>query len=426
MRLRFAVLASLLTAVIAAVAPGIVSAAPKHNQGLTIRAVPRHILAGETVLIYGHLAGPGNGNALIRLYHRVNPHAAYTLISTTHTDSTGEYEFVRPDGVVDTNRSWFVRGPDATHSRTVYEAVQALVSISADTTAADTRHPVVFTGTVSPAHRFERVLLQRRNGNGDDWHTIAGDFTGGDSTYRLTHRWSIPGEYELRTVFVGDRRNVRSYSDSVTVTVEQAQRPYFTITSSSPVINYGDTTTISGVLDKLGTSTPDASVPVTLLERPAGSSGWTAIATQPTASDGGYSFTERPQQNTRYEVRVTLTAKRHTAALFEAVRDAVKATPSATSAPAGSTITFSGTVLPGQSGTIVYLQRLGKDGDWHTIEVGRLNAGSAYSIAWTLGDVGTQTFRTKVLANGHNAGGASAPMPITVTAPQPSSLPSAS
>ena len=426
MRLRFAVLASLLTAVTAAVTPAVVSAAPKHNHDLTIAAVPSHIIAGESVLIYGHLAGPGNGDQLIRLYHRVNPHAAFSLIGVAHTDSTGEYEFIRPDGIVETNRSWFVRGPDGSHSRTVHEAVQALVSIDADKAATDTRHTVVFTGNIEPDHPFDRVVLQQRNGSGDDWHTIASGFTRGNSTYRLTHRWSLPGVYELRTVMVGDDRNVRSYSDEVTVTVEQAQRPYFSIETATPVIDYGDSTTIAGVLDKVGTSTPDANVPVTLLERPAGSSSWTAIANQATGNLGGYSFTESPQQNTLYEVRVTLKASRHTAVLFEAVRDVVTATPSSTSAPAGSTITFSGTVLPGQSGTVVYLQRLGKDGDWHTVKVGHLNGGSGYSIAWTLGDVGTQTFRTKVLSDVHNAGGASPQMAITVTAPALSGPPSGS
>ena len=57
MRLRLAVLASLLAALPAAVAPAVASAAPKHNHDLTIRAVPSHIMAGEPVLIYGHLAG---------------------------------------------------------------------------------------------------------------------------------------------------------------------------------------------------------------------------------------------------------------------------------------------------------------------------------------------------------------------------------
>jgi hypothetical protein len=191
------------------------------------------------------------------------------------------------------------------------------------------------------------------------------------------------------------------------------------------MIRYGGSATISGVLDKVGTATPDGGVPVTLLARNAGGT-FTAIANSVTSTDGSYRFDQSPFQNTLYEVRVTLDAHRHTAVLFEAVRDQVSGSPSTSNAQAGSSVTFAGQVLPGKSGDAVYLQRLGKDGDWHTIKVGFLNGSSAYSISWTLGDAGTDTFRVRVLSDRYNAGGASAPMAITVTAPPVSTLPTAS
>lgn len=425
MRLRLAVLASLLAAFTAVLAPTAASAAPKHNHHLTIAAVPSHILAGEEVLVYGHLAGPDNANQLIRLYHRINPHVGYSLIGTTHTTSTGFYEFTRADGVVMTNRSWFTRGPDGSHSRTVHESVQALVSLNSTVSTADTRHAVAFFGNVQPGHPFQRIWLQERTGTGDDWHTISSSFTRAGSGYRIDYRWSIPGSHDVRTVLSGDSRNVRSYSDPVSITIEQAQRPYFSIASSSPMIRYGGSATISGVLDKVGTTTPDGGVPVTLLARNAGGT-FTAIANSVTSTDGSYRFDQSPFQNTLYEVRVTLDAHRHTAVLFEAVRDQVSGSPSTSNAQAGSSVTFAGQVLPGKSGDAVYLQRLGKDGDWHTIKVGFLNGSSAYSISWTLGDAGTDTFRVRVLSDRYNAGGASAPMAITVTAPPVSTLPTAS
>jgi hypothetical protein len=426
MRLRLAVLASLLTAFTTVLAPSVASAAPKHNHDLTIRNVPSRIMAGEPVLIYGHLSGPANAGQLIRLYHRVNPHFGYSLISTTHTDASGFYEFTRADGIVDTNRSWFVRGPDTSHSRTVYEGVQALVSLSADKVTADTRHPIAFTGAIDPAvHPFQRISLQVRNGTGDDWRTVKSGFTRAGSSYRIDYRWSVPGAYDVRTVLSGDRRDLRSYSAPVSVTVQQAERPFFSVASSDPVIQYGSSATISGVLDKVGTTTPDSGVPVTLLARTAGAK-YTAIATTTTPTDGSYSFSETPQNNTLYVVQVTLSASRHTSALLEVVRDVVSATPSATSSTVGATITFTGSVLPGKSGGVAYLQRLGADGDWHTIKVGFLNGSSAYSIAWTLGDAGTDRFRVRVLGDRANAGGASAPMAITVAQPPASTLPPAS
>ncbi len=425
MRLRLAVLASLLAAVTAVVGPSVASASPRHNHDLTIAAVPSHIMAGDPVLIYGHLAGPDNANQLIRLYHRINPRFGYTLIGTTLTNAAGYYEFTRADGIVTSNRSWYVRGPVASHSRTVHEYVQALVSLNSSTPTADTRHAVAFFGTVAPSHAYQRIWLQERSGSGDDWRTIRSGFTGGGSGYRIYYRWSIPGSYDLRTVLAGDSRNVRSYSAPVSVTIQQAQRPYFSINSSAPVISYQGSATLSGVLDKVGTSTPDPGVPVTLLSRTAGGR-YSAIATATTGTDGSYSFTEAPSQNTLYYVRVTLDSRRHTSALFEAVREQVSGTPSTTSSTVGSTITFTGSVLPGRAGDVVYLQRLGKDGDWHTVKVSYLNGSSAYSISWTLGDAGTDTFRTRVLSDRYNAGGASAPMAITVSQPPVSTLPTAS
>jgi hypothetical protein len=429
MRLRLAVLASVLT-VSAAVVPSVAAAAPRHNNGLTINAAPQQVIAGEGVLLYGQLTGTNVAGQTIRLYHRVALAPRYTLVATTTTDAHGFYEFTRAEGVVLTNRSWFVRGPERTHSRTVHEDVSALVSLNASATSTDTRHSVVFTGHVDPNHAFERVALQVQNGTSDDWHTIKTGFTRRGSQFRIVHRWTVPDTRAIRVMFVGDRRNVRSYSDPVTVTVQQAQVDNFTINSSDPIIDYLGSATISGRLETPGASgTPDAGVLLTLLARTRGASKYHAVTTTSTKSDGSYSFgAQSPSHNTEYVVRTTLNPHRHSAYLFEAVRDAVTATPSSTSSTVGSTITFSGTVLPGMNaGDVVYLQRLGNDGDWHTVKVGFVNSLSAYSIPWTLGNAGTDTFRIRVLHDRANYGGVSPSMAITVApAPSPAALPPAS
>src|ERR1700733_15863100 len=99
MRLRFTVLATARTALAFAAIPSLASAAPHHNRGLTIHALPHSIIAGEAVLIYGRLEGADNANQTIRLYHRVNPTPTFSLIGTTKTDSQGLYEFTREEGV---------------------------------------------------------------------------------------------------------------------------------------------------------------------------------------------------------------------------------------------------------------------------------------------------------------------------------------
>lgn len=414
MRLRIVVLASLLAACVAVLAPTGAGAAPAQSEAVTINVVPSQIIAGEGVFIYGQLRGGNVSDQVIRLYHRIDPRHGFTLVSSTSTDASGFYAFPRAEGVVLTNRSWFVRGPDGVRSRTVFESVSALVSMTASTLEATTRHPVVFTGTVTPLHRFEPVILQART-EGENWHSLATSFTRGDSSYRIAYRWRLPGVRDVRVLFPGDGRNVEGASAPVTITVQQQEIPAFTIESASAVITEGGSTTISGVLERAATLATEPGVPVTLLAHTPGMTGFLAIATTTTDDHGDYAFTEAPTQNTTYVVRVTLHPRRHSAYLFEGVRDLVTSTPSTSQAPVGTVITFTGAVVPGQPGDLVALERLGKDGYWHEVDLATVNRASGYTLTWTLGDTGTDVFRVRSLSDPENLGGVSASMPITVT-----------
>jgi len=131
MRPRFAVLAIAVTMLVAVVSPSVVSAAPRHNRGLTINAIPNPIDAGEGVFIYGHLnVGPVGGQTITLYHHLSGSGLGYTRVGQTTTDSHGFYEFTRAEDVVMTNRNWFVReaGIHRIHSRTVFERVAALIS----------------------------------------------------------------------------------------------------------------------------------------------------------------------------------------------------------------------------------------------------------------------------------------------------------
>jgi hypothetical protein len=300
----------------------------------------------------------------------------------------------------------------------VFERVEALVSLTSDTTSGFTGHKVTFTGHVFPAHPFERVLLQERTSSGDDWHTVKTSFTGPDSNFLIRHAWRFPGQFDVRVVFSGDRRNVRGESDPVSLIIQQTQIPSFTINSSAQVISEGQSTVISGVLDKSATDlTPDSGVQVTLLARTPGL-GWIGVGTATTGSDGSYQFpAQTPVTNTIYQVRVTTQPSRHTALLYEGVHDVVSATPSSNSGTSGQTITFTGTVSPPRADVVVYLQRLGADGDWHTLAATLTNAVGGYSIGWTLGRPGTDQFRLRALPDRLNLGGHSQAITITTTAP---------
>jgi hypothetical protein len=432
MRLRLAVLASVVTTLVAVAVPSVVTAAPRHNRGLTINAIPNPILAGEGVFIYGYLYGGPVAGQTIVLYHHPAGTPGYTKVSQTTTDARGFYEFARAEDVVLTNRSWFVReaGVHGIHSRTVYERVAALVSISSSATTAVTGQSIVFTGHVTPDHPGETVILQQQIGSSDDWRDLRVGRLDAGSNYAISYHWALPGDHDVRVLFPADVRNVRSASDSITVTVEQKQAPGFTINTSSPLVDYGQPVTISGVLDQPGsTTTGEPNTPVTLWARNAYQSQFVPIADTTTGAGGSYSFpAETPAYNTVYLVRTTLAPHRHSAALFEGVEDLVSMTPSSTTSNVGATVTFTGTVLPDKAGNVIYLQRLGADGDWHNVEIRTVRYGSTFTFAWTFGKAGTYEFRARITDDHGNVDGASTPPAVIQVSPatNPAILPPAS
>jgi len=423
MRTRFAVLAAVVTTLVAVVVPSGVSAAPRHNLGLTINAIPNPIDSGEGVFIYGRLTvGKVADQPIILYHHLAGSGTGYTEVGRTRTDAHGFYEFARAEDVVTTNRSWFARDARVPqiHSRTVFERVAALVSISASPTSAVTGQPVVFTGHVDPNHAGERVVLQEETASGDFRDLEAGRLDGG-SNYSITYRWRFAGDHIVRVLFGGDVRNIRGASDTVTVAVQQKQVPGFTISSSDQLVSYGQPVTISGDVSNTPVNTP-----VTLWARNAYQTQFTPVADTTTGSGGSYSFApQTPSYNTVYIVRTTLAPHRHSAALFEGVQDALTLTPSSTTSEVGGHVTFTGTVLPDKSGHVVYLQVLGPDGDWHNEEIRFVSSSSTFQFGWTFGKAGTYHFRARITGDHGNVGGASAEVTIQVspTTSAPSTLP---
>lgn len=431
MRLRLAVLACLLTAVGAVAAPSLASAAPRHNHHLTIASTPNPVPAGEGVVIYGRLLGAGSASQPIALYHHISGSGrGYSLVQTTTTDASGYYEFTRAEGVVLTNRDWFVRGPNGSHSRTVHERAIALVGMTPSSTSTDTNSPITFAGIITPRHPFERVVLQQQNGSSDDWSTLKSGHTHGSSSYSISYRWRRPGVHDVRVVFPGDYRNLGGVSNPVTVVVQQAQVPDFTINSTDPIVDEGGSAAINGVLYMPGTTSPDPNTVVQLWRRTAHQGHFSVLADGSTDANGNYSFTQSELiTNAVYYVAtmpLSNSKRRRTALLYEGVRDVLMLQSSASSAPTGQTVTFSGPVLPDKAGHSIYLQKLGKDGDWHTIEVGTVRNDSTFRFNWTLGSPGSYEFRARITSDAANVGSASAPITVTATTPSASSLPPAS
>jgi hypothetical protein len=410
------------------VLPSTANAAPHHNRGLTIRTSADPIGAGQSLFIYGQLIGPDNANRRIFLFHRIDPATRFTPIGVARTNSAGFYEFIRADGVVKSNRNWFVLGPHNTHSRTIHEWVSSVVTLNAATTTAMTSQPVNFTGTVYPSHVNQRVLLQEQESTtGNGWKTIDAAHTNGDSAFSITHHFRTAGSYTLRAFFPNDPRNIAGESPSVAVTVQQQQNASFTINGSSQAIANGQSETITGTLYANGSTTvPQPGVPVTLYGR-QGTGPFRALqSTQTDSTTGAYSFTTTPLHNTVYYVSAG--HKQRTAKLYVGVQDVVSAAlVPTTPIKLGDAVKVTGTVTPAHNGHVIYLQEQNAAGQWVDLKAGSLSAASTFAFDYTPGQLGTFNLRVQITGGPWNIGGVSATLPLTVSGIAPvSTLPPAS
>jgi hypothetical protein len=417
-----------LVAVMFMAVPSKAVAAPHHNHGLTIASTPDPITSGQGVLIYGQLTGPNNAHKRIWLFHRINPAHRFTPVSVTRTNGSGFYEFIRADGVVTTNRNWFVLGPGHTHSRTIHEWVSSIVTLAANATSATTADTIAFTGTVSPAHAGQRVVLQEQDSSapsGNGWKTIDSGYTNSSSGYTIQHRFRTPGSYTLRAFFPTDPRNIAGQSAGIGLTVQQQQNPSFTINASAQPIVNGQSETITGTLYADGSTTvaqPNQSV--TLYAR-TGTGPFKALQGGQTNSAGEYTFTTTPAYNTVYYV--TAAKGERTAKLYVGVQDVVNASLSASTIAVGAAVKVTGTVTPDHTGHILYLQQQNAAGQWLDVQTSYVTSGSQFAFSYTPGMTGTLNLRVQITGGRWSIGGISSTMPLTVSGAAPvSSLPPAS
>jgi hypothetical protein len=179
------------------------------------------------------------------------------------------------------------------------------------------------------------------------------------------------------------------------------------------------------VLDSPGSTTGEPNTSVSLFAKVPGSSGpYRELTTTMTATDGSYSFPNvASSTNELYLVGTTFAPRRHTAVLFQGVQDVVTMSSSSSTSTVDGHIVFTGSVSPDKAGHAMYLQRLGKDGEWHTVEVRFVNSASTFQFDWTFGTAGTKEFRARITGGPANVGGASAPVTIVVSQPPLSTLP---
>jgi hypothetical protein len=97
------------------------------------------------------------------------PFASWDDVSTTTTDASGHYSFIRP---LKTNTAWRVVAgtkPPGT-SNTAFVLEQDTVTLKASTSRPKRGHSVLFTGFATPARFGSPVYVQRLGKSG--WHTV--------------------------------------------------------------------------------------------------------------------------------------------------------------------------------------------------------------------------------------------------------------
>lgn len=402
---------------------------PSGRCVVSMQLAPRQIVAGDPVVIFGRLRCVNRVAAAgqqVVLYHHLAGIPGFAPVQSTSTDAHGFYEFGRADGVIETNRSFFVRAHGArSATRAIRVAAQVTLSGSSEG-ALLTGYPnrVTFTGTVSPADVGARVILQRQNAlTGNQWRRIDSGFVGASGAFTITHTFVVPGDANLRVLVHSQGRNVPSESNVLADTVSQAQNPELTIQSSADPIASGEAVTISGKLS-LGMSRS-----LTLMAHTVRQPGFAPVAQTTSNSAGEYSF---PAQTLLHSTFYRVDAGQpvcppgefcpaialkpvSSAVLFEGVRDVLTAQASPTTVRAGEAVTFSGSVSPEQAGHVIYLERQDARGSgFHVIQLSFVGAGSTYSIVHRFYAAGAKLVRVYIPGGPDNQGAVSAPFTIQV------------
>lgn len=121
------------------------------------------------ITLSGQVFGSAVGGITVTLQENPFPFSGWNEVSTTTTDATGHYQFVRQ---LKTNTAWRVIAgtkPPGT-SNTAFVLEQDTVSLKANTTRPRRHHTVLFTGYAMPARFGFPVYVQRHTSRG--WRTV--------------------------------------------------------------------------------------------------------------------------------------------------------------------------------------------------------------------------------------------------------------
>lgn len=179
-------------------------------QTLTIDSKPNPSTADRQVVVSGQLLGATTIGVTVELWQALPGQTRFEQVAKTTTDASGAYAITRSARQVQTDREWYVTA-STMRSRTMAQTVQAVVTLAA---TAGKHGTTIFAGHVSPSHKGERILLQRRTSQG--WRTIARSLLTRASNFRVRHRLGR-GTVVLQAVLPADTTNALSASALLTV-----------------------------------------------------------------------------------------------------------------------------------------------------------------------------------------------------------------
>jgi len=146
----------------------------------------------------------------VALWQRLPGQPGFQIVANG-TTIAGQYEIARAAGLVQTNRKWYVTA-GGVQSPTIEQSVRAEVTLSSSITA---HVAVILSGGVTPRHAHEQVLLEASHGGA--WRVFARPRLIRASRYAVAAPFVGHRSVDVRTVFPGDQRNVRSYSPVIAI-----------------------------------------------------------------------------------------------------------------------------------------------------------------------------------------------------------------
>jgi hypothetical protein len=386
----------------------------RHLCRLSVEASPSRLTAGEGTTVSGKLlcpVGVAVDDVAVHVF-RAGSGTPRSQIGSARTQADGGYQLAITE--LQSNAMLSVRALGARGARVAIKVAPkvtlvspALAEPSADGGPAHlaSRTRATFSGSVTPASAGTRVALQATYApSGEHWRTVALGRVDALGDYAIVHAFRAAGEVWVRVRMHARHHNVAAVSEPVPYELVARQNPDLSIDSSSPLVAFAETVTISGV------AAAPAGEQVALLARGAGGS-FAQVASTTTDAAGRYSFTQTPERTTMFHVR---DGHAQSTTLYEAVSYGLTPEAAPTATVAGQTTTFTGTLAPASSGHVQLERRYSSGFAFHPIASGSV-ADCRYSIAYTFASSGSYVLRVKAATGMGLQSASSEPFTLQVT-----------